>query len=160
MRPERDPFATAPLAAHSPSADWLTSARPGAAGGTDVRRTESFFGEAADEDWFATSPYAAEEHAAEAPTALVDDAPTEALPVVAPAGGRHRADPDGDADRMTEWRAPRQTNMVTMGLLAALLVALGFFAGVIVGRTAGAPSSSGDTARPAATGAARPGPLR
>jgi hypothetical protein len=91
---------------------------------------------------------------------LVDDAPTEVFPVAAPASGRHRADPDEGADLVAEWRAPRQTSRVTMGLLAALLVALGFFAGVLVGRTAGTATSSGDTARPAATGAARPGSLR
>ena len=104
---------------------------------------------------------AGDAYAAEAPAPmLVDDAPTEAFPVAAPASGRHRADPDEDADLVAEWRAPRQTSRVTMGLLAALLVALGFFAGVLVGRTAGTATSSGDTARPAATGAARPGPLR
>jgi hypothetical protein len=148
VRPEPDPFATAPLAALSPSAGSRRTAAP-LFGNPSLGEPTS--GEALDGD-----AYAAE---AAAPT-LVDDAPTEAFPVAAPASGRHRADPDEDADLVAQWRAPRQTNRVTMGLLAALLVALGFFAGVLVGRTAGTSTSTGDTARPAATGVARPGTLR
>lgn len=128
-RPERDPFPTAPIAA-----DRRTPAPQAAAYHHPPNR----------------------EAAEAAAPALVDDAPTEVLPVAAPASGRHRADPD---DLVTEWRAPRQASRVTLGLLAALLIALGFFAGVIVGRSAGT-YTPGDGARPAVTGPARPGTLR
>lgn len=90
---------------------------------------------------------------------VVDDAPTEAMAVV-DAGGRHRAEPGGDtdADRGTDWRPPRQTSRLTTVLVIALLVAIGFLAGVFVGRSA-APAPSGEQPRPAATSPARPGAL-
>ena len=178
--PERDPFATAPIAAVPRSPE----PRAGDAGGSDVRLTKPqptprpggghppapLFGDTPlDEPTGelpgraaeATYAYSAYGHAAEAAVpAIVDDAPTEAIPVTAPEGGRHRASAQDGADVVTEWRAPRQTSRMTMVLLAALLVALGFFVGVLVGRSAGAHTSSGDNPRPAATAPARPSALR
>jgi hypothetical protein len=143
----------------------LTKSRPSpppADPRADGRRTAApLFGSSSLDEPTSGEAFGGDGYTAEAPApVLVDDAPTEAFPVAAPASGRHRADPDEDADLVAKWRPPRQTSRVTMGLLAALLVALGFFAGVLVGRTAGTATSSGDTARPAATGAARPGPQR
>jgi hypothetical protein len=86
---------------------------------------------------------------------IVDDAPTEALPVIAPAAGANAADDTAVA----EWRPPRQTSRLTTILIIALLVALGFLAGVFVGRSA-APNPGSDGARPPATATARPGALR
>jgi hypothetical protein len=92
-----------------------------------------------------------------APVGIFDDAPTEAIPVTSPDRGRHRGDAD-EGDVVPEWRTPRQTSRMTMVLLAALLIALGFFAGVLVGRSAG-HTPSADNPRPAATSTARPGAL-
>jgi hypothetical protein len=78
---------------------------------------------------------------------------------VVEAGGRHRAGPGADANPGAEWRPPRQTSRVTTALVIALLVAVGFLAGVFVGRSA-APAPSDDQPRPAATSPARPGALR
>jgi hypothetical protein len=174
VRPGRDPFATAPLAA--------VGQRPDEARGADVRLTkgrplppptgphasvsraaapifgdEPTVGEAAGADSGATHRYPA--YAPGAPT-IVDDAPTEAFPVTASAAGRHRADAADEGDLVGEWRAPRKTSRMTMALLALLLVVLGFFGGVLVGRSAAGHATSGDTGRPAATGSVRPGSLR
>ena len=81
---------------------------------------------------------------------LVDDAPTEALPVVDPAA----------ADAVPEWRPPKQTSRLTTILIIALLVAVGFLAGVFVGRAAAPAPTGGDQPQPAATSSARPGALR
>jgi len=75
---------------------------------------------------------------------LVDDAPTEALPVVDPAA----------ADAVPEWRPPKQTSRLTTILIIALLVAVGFLAGVFVGRAAAPASTGGEQPRPAATSSA------
>jgi hypothetical protein len=142
----------------SPPPPRLSGGRAAAPLFGDTPFDEPLTGEVPGRDVEATDPYA-HAHAAEAPS-IVDDAPTEAIPAAAAAAGRHRADPDEDADLVTAWRAPRQTSRMTMVLLAALLVALGFFAGVLVGRSAGVHTPSDDTARPTATGPARPGALR
>jgi hypothetical protein len=164
-RPNPDPFATAPLRA-VPSSD-----RPGpdsrTGGEVDLAKPEPsprpaggrrdpapLFGDGLDEP---TSAIASDSRHPGWPTAsIVADAPTEAIPMAAAAGGRHRA--AADDDLVTEWRGPRKTSRMTMILVLALLVALGFFAGVLVGRSAAGHTPSAD--RPAATGTARPGTLR
>jgi len=172
VRPERDPFATAPLAAVRRPATGeplegadvrLTKGRPFPSTGpraSGSRAAAPLFGDEATvggTDSGATHGYPA--YASGAPT-IVDEAPTEALPVVEPAAGRHRADADDEGDLVAEWRAPRHTSRMTMVLLALLLVALGFFGGVLVGRSAAGNAYSADTARPTATGSVRPGSLR
>ena len=87
---------------------------------------------------------------------LVDDAPTEAMPVVEPAAGRS---PGSDDDAVAEWRPPRQTSRLTTILIIALLIAVGFLAGVFVGRAAAPAPTSGEQPRPAATSSARPAAL-
>ena len=91
--------------------------------------------------------------AAAAGHTLVDDAPTEALPVIEPAAGRS----PGSDDAVAEWRPPRQTSRLTTILIIALLVAVGFLAGVFVGRAAAPAPTSGEQPQPAATSSARPG---
>lgn len=179
VRPERDPFATAPLAAvrrpaggqrpdETGGADVpLTKSRPlpppggppasGSRAGAPIFGDEPTVGEAARTDSGATHRTPAYVHGA---PAIVDDAPTEALAVVEPAAGRHRAEAGDEGDLVAEWRAPGKSSRMTMVLLALLLVALGFFGGVLVGRSAAGHASSADTARPTATGAVRPGSLR
>jgi hypothetical protein len=153
VTPTPDPrFAdTPPRPAGDPSA-----APPNRPGGTRVGAA-LFFDDRLGDTPDPTYPHDAEE---ETRGTLVDDAPTEAMAVV-DAGGRHRAEPGGDtdADPGTEWRPPRQTSRLTTVLVIALLVAIGFLAGVFVGRSA-APAPSGEQPRPAATSPARPGALR
>ena len=81
---------------------------------------------------------------------LVDDAPTEAMPVVEPVA----------ADAVPEWRPPKQTSRLTTILIIALLVAVGFLAGVFVGRAAAPAPTGGEQPQPAATSSARPGAFR
>jgi len=167
-RPNRDPFATAPLSA-IPASDSRPAADPRSEETVGLTKPHPsphptpapLFGDGLDEPTSgnASYPQHPEWRAAEAPPASIfDDAPTEAIPTAAAAGGRHRADADDDV--VTEWRGPRKTSRMTMILVLAVLVALGFFAGVLVGRSAAGHTPSGDAARPAATGSARPGTLR
>ena len=151
VTPTGDPrFAdTAPRSPVDPSAP-----PPDRPGGTRVGAA-LFFDDRLADDPTTTYPH----DTADAPgRTLVDDAPTEAMAVVE-AGGRHRAAPGEDADPGGEWRPPRQTSRLTTVLVIALLVAIGFLAGVFVGRSA-APAPSGEQPRPAATSPARPGALR
>ena len=157
-----DPFATAPMPATRPAADQL-SARTRPAEQPAVDR------------FAATQPAAAragtpvpmdEPRGDDQPTThfgaaaghtLVDDAPTEAMPVVEPAAGRRPGSAD---DAVAEWRPPRQTSRLTTILIIALLVAVGFLAGVFVGRAAAPAPTGGEQPQPAATSSARPGALR
>jgi hypothetical protein len=143
-RPVTDPYETTRLPVTPPESD-----RPG---GTRVGAALFFDDRLADPEP-TLHPHDAPGHT------LVDDAPTEAMAVVDP-GGRHRAEPGSDADGGTDWRPPRQTSRVTVGLVAALLVVLGFLAGVLVGRTAAPSTASDQPTRPASTASARPGALR
>jgi hypothetical protein len=156
-----DPFATAPMPATRPAADQL-SARTRPAEQPAVDR------------FAATQPAAARaggpvpmdeprgddrpttHYGAPAGHTLVDDAPTEAMPVVEPAAGRS---PGSDDDAVAEWRPPRQTSRLTTILIIALLIAVGFLAGVFVGRAAAPAPTSGEQPRPAATSSARPAAL-
>jgi hypothetical protein len=142
---------TAPGPAGDPSA-----APPARPGGTRIGAA-LFFDDRLADSQSTTYPHDAEEASGRT---LVDDAPTEAMAVVE-VGGRHRAEPGGDtaADPGGEWRPPRQTSRLTTMLVIALLVAIGFLAGVFVGRSA-APAPAGEQPRPAATSPARPGALR
>jgi hypothetical protein len=152
VTPTPDPgFAdTPPRPAGDPSA-----APPNRPGGTRIG-SALFFDDRLADGQSTTYPRDAEDASGRT---LVDDAPTEAMAVVE-TGGRHRAEPGGntDADSGTEWRPPRQTSRLTTVLVIALLVAIGFLAGVFVGRSA-APAPSGEQPRPAATSPARPGAL-
>jgi hypothetical protein len=152
VTPTPDPrFADTPRPAGDPAA-----AAPNRAGGTRVGAA-LFFDDRLTDGQSATHPHDADDASGRT---VVDDAPTEAMAVV-DAGGRHRAERGGDtdADPGTEWRPPRQTSRLTTVLVIALLVAIGFLAGVFVGRSA-APAPSGEQPRPAATSPARPGALR
>jgi hypothetical protein len=105
-------------------------------------------------------------------TLPIDDPPTEALPVVpeAPADDRrngHRLEPgdeprddyddNRDADLFDEWKAPRHKSHMTTVLVVALLLAVGFLAGVYVGRAAGASNAPERGGGPAATSTPRAG---
>ena len=70
------------------------------------------------------------------------------------------ARPGADDDAVAEWRPPRQTSRLTTILVIALLVAVGFLAGVFVGRAAAPAPTGGEQPQPAATSSARPGALR
>lgn len=84
-------------------------------------------------------------------TLHADDLPTQAIPVVP-----EEVD-DYDDDVLDDgWVEPRQRSRVTTALVALLLVAIGFLAGVVVERTAGASNAPQRTG-PAATGTARAG---
>lgn len=76
-------------------------------------------------------------------TRPIDDPPTGALPV-APAS---RADEDFLDEEFSE---PKRRSRLTIALVAAVLVAFGFLAGVIVGRATVSYAGSG-AARPATT---------
>ncbi len=174
-----DPFETAPLPVAPPSADQpvtgsaTVGASPAAWPSDGTRSAESRAPTPRSPDVNASTaglrslsdePLADDrrtthlDDVAEEP-GIFDDAPTETLTAVGPAGGRHRVDPEADADPIAEWRAPRPTSRLTTGLVVALLVALGFLAGVFVGRSAGG-HTTGNATRPAATATVRPGTLR
>lgn len=84
-------------------------------------------------------------------SAPLDDPPTEAWPAITPPGG----DDEGLVD--DEWVEPRRRSRVTIALVMALLVALGFLAGVLVGR-AGATSTPAGGGTSATISTARPAP--
>jgi hypothetical protein len=102
-------------------------------------------------------------------TLPIDDPPTEALPVVpeAQADDRrngHRAEPTDDYDDPRdadlfddEWKEPRRKSRMTTVLVVALLIAVGFLAGVYVGRAAGASNAPERGGGPAATSTPRAG---
>lgn len=88
----------------------------------------------------------------------IDEPPTEALPVIPAKAVDDDLDDDlGDDLVEGEWMEPRRRSRATVVLIVALLVALGFLAGVVVGRTQGTFSPSGG-GRPAATSTARQAP--
>lgn len=84
-------------------------------------------------------------------TAPLDDSPTETWPVAAP--------PDSDDGGLVDddWIEPRRRSRVTIALVVALLVALGFLAGVFVGRS-GATSTPTGGGGSAATSTSRSAP--
>ena len=84
-------------------------------------------------------------------TRHADELPTEAIPVV-PEDVEYQSD-----DLLDDgWTEPRQRSRVTTALVALLLVAIGFLAGVVVERTAGASNAPQRTG-PAATATPRAG---
>jgi hypothetical protein len=151
-----------PAAAESPAGDGPdrgyrepSRAAAAAAGAAAARSGAPSFGTSTDDPLADDEPTTHLFDARE--RTVVDDAPTEAMPVVAPAAGG-AAGPDGEA--VADWRPPKQTNRLTTILIIALLVALGFLAGVFVGRAAAPNATGGEQPRPAATSGARPGALR
>ena len=138
-----DPFATAPMPATRPS----TGSRPSAVQAAALQP--------AIDRYAATQPAGdgrADERTTQFGPAVVDDAATEALPVV-------DRNSDRDDAAATAWRPPRQTSRLTTMLVIALLIAVGFLAGVFVGRAAAPAPTGGEQPRPAATSSARPGAL-
>ncbi len=91
-------------------------------------------------------------------TVPTEDPPTDALPVV-PAEDPLGRYTDSRADDLVdeEWSEPRRRSRMTTVLVVLLLVAIGFLAGVYVGRAGGAATATERGGGAAATSTARPG---